>query len=100
VEVERQVEAGQIRPVISHQLVDWEVSLADHEAIRIGVSDSTHRPDGAQTRSSSFATLAVKLKRAILAVTSPWKHLAPPYETTRFRKPGSETSQRRAHRPV
>ena len=45
VEVERQVEAGQIRSVIGHQLVDREVGLPDHDPIRIGVSDPSHRPD-------------------------------------------------------
>ena len=45
-EIERQVEACQIRPVIGHQLVDREVSLADHDAIGIGVSHLTHRSDG------------------------------------------------------
>jgi hypothetical protein len=45
VEVEKQVDAGQIRPVIGHQLVDWEVSLPDHDAIWIRVSDPTHPPD-------------------------------------------------------
>ena len=39
------MEACQIRPVIGHQLVDREVSLPNHDAIRIGVSDPTHRPD-------------------------------------------------------
>ena len=45
VEVERQVEAGQIRSVIGHQLVDREVGLPDHHPTRIGVSDPTHRSD-------------------------------------------------------
>ena len=38
-EVERQVETGQVRPVIGHQTVDWEVSLPNHHPIRISVSN-------------------------------------------------------------
>ena len=45
VEVERQVKAGQIRPVIGHQTVDWEVSLPNHHPIRVSVSNSSHRFD-------------------------------------------------------
>ena len=45
-EIERQVEACQIRPIIGHQLVDREVSLPNHDTIRIGVSNPAHRPDG------------------------------------------------------
>ena len=37
--------AGQIRPVIGHQTVDWEVSLPNHHPIRISVSNPSHRFD-------------------------------------------------------
>ncbi len=44
-EVERQVEAGQIRAIVGHQSVDGEVGLPDHDPIRMAVGDPSHRLD-------------------------------------------------------